>query len=168
METWVDTFWVDVRVGCALYFLCLGPWALLTVGIHELHPIKGIVGVYMLTHFGCVWLFATPRTATRWAPLSVGFSSQEYWSGLPCPPQGKVPEPGIKPRSHAVPELQTDSLLLGHQGSPELIVCVFSSLLYCDQFENNDHIWLTLFSLQFPRQHAVISLNEWMNISGFS
>ena len=42
------------------------------------------------------------------APLSMGFSRQEYWSGLPCPPPGNLPNPGIEPRS---PTLQVDSLL---------------------------------------------------------
>ena len=44
-----------------------------------------------------VRLFATPRTAARQAPLSIGFSRQELWSGLPCPPPGHLPDPGIKP-----------------------------------------------------------------------
>ena len=42
------------------------------------------------------------------APLSMGFLRQEYWSGLPCPSPGNLPDPGIKPRS---PALQADSLL---------------------------------------------------------
>ena len=41
------------------------------------------------------------------APLSMGFSEQEYWSGLPCPPPGDLPDPGIEPRS---PALQAGSL----------------------------------------------------------
>ena len=43
---------------------------------------------------------ATPWTAARQAPLSVGFSRQEYWSGLPFPPPGDLPDPGIERRSH--------------------------------------------------------------------
>ena len=39
----------------------------------------------MLSHFSCVWLFLTLWTVARQAPLSMGFSRQEYWSGLPCP-----------------------------------------------------------------------------------
>ena len=39
----------------------------------------------------------TPRTVARQAPLSMGFSRQEYWSGLPCPPPGNPPDPGIEP-----------------------------------------------------------------------
>ena len=45
----------------------------------------------------------------------MGFSRQEYWSGLPCPPPGDLPDPGIKSVS---PELLADSLPLSHQGSP--------------------------------------------------
>ena len=49
------------------------------------------------------------------APLSMGFSRQEYWSGLPCPPPGHLPNPGIEPRS---PALQADSLLSEPPGKP--------------------------------------------------
>ena len=52
-----------------------------------------------------VWLFATPWTIVRQAPLSMGFSRQEYWSGLPCPPLGDLPDPGIKPVSLLTPTL---------------------------------------------------------------
>ena len=49
----------------------------------------------------------TPWTVDRQAPLSMEFSRQESWSGLPCPPPGDLPDPGIKPMS---PALQADSL----------------------------------------------------------
>ena len=52
-----------------------------------------------------VQLFATPWTVARQAPLSMEFSRQEYWSGLPCPPPGDLPHPGIKPKSPASPAL---------------------------------------------------------------
>ena len=58
----------------------------------------------MLNH---VRLFATPWTVACQAPLSVGFSREEYWSGLPFLSPGDLPDPGIKPRS---PTLQADSL----------------------------------------------------------
>ena len=45
---------------------------------------------------GCVQLFATPWTVTLQAPLSMGFSRQEYWSAFPCLPPGDVPDSGIK------------------------------------------------------------------------
>ena len=50
----------------------------------------------------CVQVFATPWTVARQAPLSMGFSRQEDWSGLPFPPPGGLPDPGIKPASPAL------------------------------------------------------------------
>ena len=54
----------------------------------------------------------TPWTVAHQAPLSMGFSREEYWSVLPFPPQRNLANPGIKPRSLASLALQTDSLLL--------------------------------------------------------
>ena len=59
----------------------------------------------VLSHFSHVELFATPRTIAQQAPLSMGFSKQEYWSALPCPPPGDLPNPGIKPVSLMSPAL---------------------------------------------------------------
>ena len=49
--------------------------------------------------------FATPWTVAHQAPLSMGFSKQGCWSGLPCPPPGDLPDPGIKPASVMSPPL---------------------------------------------------------------
>ena len=56
--------------------------------------ICGVCAV--LSCFSCVRLFVTPWTVARQAPLSMGFSRQEYWSELPGPPPGDLPNPGIK------------------------------------------------------------------------
>ena len=56
----------------------------------------------MLGHFSCVQLFATPWTAAHQAPPSMGFSRQEYWSRMPCPPPGDLPHPGIELKSPAL------------------------------------------------------------------
>ena len=53
----------------------------------------------MLSHFSCVQLCDTLWTVARQAPLPVGFSRQEDWSGLPCPPPGDLPYPGVEPAS---------------------------------------------------------------------
>ena len=50
----------------------------------------------------CVQLFATPCTVAHQAPPSMGFSTQEYWSGLPLPSPGDLPDPGIETRSPAI------------------------------------------------------------------
>ena len=59
----------------------------------------------VLSLFGRVWLFATPWTVGSQDPLSMGFSRQGYWSGLPCPPPGGLPGPEIKPASVRSPAL---------------------------------------------------------------
>ena len=64
-----------------------------------------------------VFDFATLWTVAHQAPLSMGFSRQEYWHGLPFPSPGDLPDSGTKSAS---PALQVDSLPLSHQGSPLL------------------------------------------------
>ena len=54
----------------------------------------------------------TPWTVAYQAPLFMGFSRQEYWSGLPFPPPGDLPNPGIEPTSLSPPALQASSLPL--------------------------------------------------------
>ena len=70
------------------------------------------VKVKSLSH---VRFFATPWTVAHQAPPSMEFSRQEYWSGLPFPSPGDLPNPGIEPRS---PALQTDTLLSEPPGKP--------------------------------------------------
>ena len=72
------------------------------------------VKVKSLSH---VRLFATPWTVAYQAPLYMGFSRQECWSGLPFPSPGDLPDPGIKPWS---PALRADALPSEPQGSPNV------------------------------------------------
>ena len=64
----------------------------------------------------CVQLFVTPWTAAHQAPLSMGFSRQEYWSGLPLPSPGELPEPGIE-RSSLVSPMSKYIKIVSNQGS---------------------------------------------------
>ena len=59
----------------------------------------------VLSHFSHVWLFMALWIVAHQIPLSMGFSRQEYWSGLPCPPLGDLPDPGTKPTSLTSPAL---------------------------------------------------------------
>ena len=60
----------------------------------------------MLSRFSHAWLFSVRWAAAHQAPLcSWGFSRQEYWSGLPCPPPGHLPDPGTEPASLTFPAL---------------------------------------------------------------
>ena len=77
----------------------------------------GVVIVFLLAKL--LQLCQTLRNSVVWtaacqATLSMRFSRQEYWSGLPCPPPRDLPDAGMEPAS---PALQADSLLLSHQGS---------------------------------------------------
>ena len=59
----------------------------------------------ILSRFSCVWLFATLWTVACQVPLSMGFSRQEYGSGLSCPSPGDLPDPGMEPTSLGSPAL---------------------------------------------------------------
>ena len=83
----------------------------------------------MFSLFTHVWLFVTLWAVTLWAPLSMGFSQQECWSGLLCSPLGDRPHPKIEPTSPACPALQVDSLLLSHWRSPQKMDYSISTLL---------------------------------------
>ena len=90
----------------------------------------------MPSSFSHFQLFATPWTVAHQAALSVGFSRQEYWSGLPFPSPGDLPDPRIEPGS---PALQAGSLLSEPPGKPILqnstlkstVIPAMSLLLLC-------------------------------------
>ena len=75
--------------------------------------------LFVVQSLSYVRLFVTPWTAAHQAPLSMGFSRQEFWSGLPFPSPGNLPDPETEPRSPVSPALQADSLPLSHQGNPQ-------------------------------------------------
>ena len=93
----------------------------------------GYLCACVLSCFGRVQLFGTPGTVAHWAPLSMGFSRQENWSGLPFPPPGDLPNPGIKATSLRSPalagELFTSSItwaaLIGYLGGCKSGLCHF-------------------------------------------
>ena len=73
----------------------------------------------VLSRFSRVWLFATLWTVARQAPLPMGFSRREYWSGLLSLPPGDLPDSGIEPTCPESPAVQADSLPLSHWASPK-------------------------------------------------
>ena len=70
----------------------------------------------------CVQLFATPWTVAHQAPLSMGFSRQEYWSGLPFPAPGDLSDSGIKPGSPASPSLAGGFFTTALLGKPHRLL----------------------------------------------
>ena len=73
----------------------------------------------MLSRFSHVRLCATLWTVARQAPLSMGLSRQEYWSGLPCRPPGDLPDPGVEPRSLHLLHWRAGSLPGAPPGKPQ-------------------------------------------------
>ena len=71
----------------------------------HIYKILYLLHVYMLIHFSCIGLFGSPWTVVCQAHLSRGFSKQKYWSGLPFPSPGYLPDPGIELVSPALPGL---------------------------------------------------------------
>ena len=72
----------------------------------------------VLGHFSCAGLFETLWTIAGQTPPFMGFSRQEYWSGLPCPPPGDLPDPGVETVSLMSPALAGRFLPLGLPGKP--------------------------------------------------
>ena len=100
---------VVLEIGCQTWRHNEPAW------LHKCHTSEKQkkVKVKSLSH---VRLFATPWSVARQAPPSMGFSRQEYWSGLPFPSPGDLPDPGIEPGS---PALQADALLSDPPGKTE-------------------------------------------------
>ena len=95
----------------------------------------------MLSH---VQLFVTPWTVAFWAPLSMWFSRQEYWKGLPFPPLGDLPDSGVEPASPVSAALHVDSLLSDSLGKPEMDL---------------SH-WVRTKSIKFPEENGVANLDR--------
>ena len=84
----------------------------LHISLHVCSPALLLLCVHVRSHFSRVLFFTTPQIIASQAPLFIDFSQQEYWSGLPGPPPGDLPNPGMELPSFA---LQADSLPQSHQ-----------------------------------------------------
>ena len=102
---------------------CFTIWATREVIIEEIILRRKAIKVKSFSH---VQLFVTPWTVAHQDPLSMGFSRQEYWSGLPFPSPGDLPDPGIEPRS---PTLQSDALTSEPPGKPRKAMTNLNSIL---------------------------------------
>ena len=103
-------------------------------------------------------------TVARQAPLSMGFCRQEYWSGLPCPPPGDLPNPGVQPMPPAAPALQEDSLLLNHWCGPKLTydIIFVSSAQQSDSIFLNIMKWIAMISLVTMCDHRDFLQDYWL------
>ena len=87
-------------------------WLLSLFVFWALFPAQFLMSWCVLSCFSCVLPCVTLWTIARQAPLSTGFSRQEYWNGLPCLPPGDHSHPGMEPMFPVSPALQADSLPL--------------------------------------------------------
>ena len=104
---------------CDEVWLFTTPWAAARQASLSL-TVSNFAQVCSVLSRSVVSSFATPWTVAAQAPLSMGFSREEYWSGVPCPPPGDLPDPRIEPMSPAALASQANSLPLRHLGSPDL------------------------------------------------
>ena len=96
----------------------------------------------MLRRFSCVQLFVIPWAVAHQAPCpgeSRGFSRQEYWRGLPCPPPGDLPYPGIEPMSLHLLHCRLILYQLSHKGSPMKVKVAQLCLTLCDPVDYTVH-----------------------------
>ena len=94
----------------------------------------------------------TPWTVAHQAPLSMEFSRQEYWSGLPFPSPEDLPDPGIDPRS---PALQADSLLTESPGKP-INVCKTYSISPSFTFDMRIYVLFFFFTVSLAGSLSVL------------
>ena len=116
MQYCVLQHWTSITSHTAVLFLRLHPRAAFqTLLLTMIATPRDSCLLLLLSRFSRVRLCATPWTAAHQAPPTLGFSRQEYWSGLPFPSPEDLPNPGIEPTS---PALQADSLPAEPQGKP--------------------------------------------------
>ena len=104
---WLDGFGPDCGLGSGLLYVSpFGPqdeWASTPRAVWD--STKFVMHACVRSHFSCCKLFVILWTVACQASLSMGFSRLEYWSGLPYPSPGDLPNPGIKPASLISPAL---------------------------------------------------------------
>ena len=97
----------------------------------------------LLSCFSHVRLFVTRWAVARQAPLSMGIPQQEYWSRLPCPPPGRLPDLGIKPTSPVSPALHAGEFFTCWAiGETQVCVCVCVGVYLCVCTINRNSFYL--------------------------
>ena len=118
----VLTSWIVLKRVWVLVFIFNKVWKFFSVMLNLVHYSKRHCNscfVFLFIPIKIYYTFVTPRTIAHQAPLSMVFSRQEYWSGLPFPSPGDLPDPGIECESPVSSVLQVDYLPLTYQGSPK-------------------------------------------------
>ena len=108
----------------------------------------------MVSRFSRVWLFASPWTVAHQAPLSSGFSRQEYWRGLPCPSPGDLPNPGMERMSLMSPALAGGFFITGAiwEAQPPM----FPACLFCARRPPKCFLVLTYVAVTAALRQALL------------
>ena len=137
--------------------------SVLSVDTREQRPVYFDHGACALSHFHSVRISVTLWTEAHQAPLSMRFSRQEYWSGLPCPPPGDLPDPRMESVTPVSPALQADSLPLSHLGSPTDIPPASKTVPLTPLRWLQTHLWSKLHHsvLHRPQDRDTCSRPSW-------
>ena len=96
-------------------------------------------------------------TVIRWAPLSTGFSRQEYWSGLPFPPPGDLPDPAIEPTSPVAPALAGRFFTIEPPGkSTVTLFSLFIWLNWANYLTSSSTDWISIWIKLEVIRHAEV------------
>ena len=119
---WADAYSNPVKKVLSLSFPCV--WMRLQSLSDWLRIIRFVIKVKVKVKLlSRVRLFVTPWTVAYQATLSMGFSRQEYWNGLPFPSPGDLPDPGIE---SGVPHCRQKLYPLSHEGNPKYVIYYYS------------------------------------------
>ena len=121
--------------------------------------IQSFMHACVLSCYSHVQLFLTPWIVAFQAPLSMGFSRPEYWSGLPCPSPGDLPNSGVEPMSLlSLLNWQVGSLPLAPPRKPSTAsstLVIFCICLFCNSHPNGYEVVSHDFYLHLPNNYAV-------------
>ena len=133
--------WLPVMLKNKIKLLTMAfeTWQSLALAVSQT-PSFWMSALCVLSHFSHVWISKIQWTiVAHQTPLSMGFSWQEYWNGLPCPPPGDLPHPGIEPLHPCLLHWQTGSSPLAPPGKP---LHINPCIARADRFKREVTGWL--------------------------
>ena len=116
--------------------------------------------MYMPSCLSCVWLFAAVWTIAHQAPLSMGFSRQEYWNGLPCPPPGYLPDSSIKPTSFMTPALAGRLFTVSTTWEALYFIHECEKKRKAGRVSQSQHYWLYMRYISIPGLHPLDAIAQ--------